>query len=196
MKSPYLNKSTVEWATITDDLIEKHPLKSNVIVDIVLKSWKWIFKSKIGNFYIGIDIFPTPQIMSFLLHELVALALEEEHPRIWKKGEAKNEKDLVFTNDNAFSIEIKASSDKKHVFGNRSYAQEESSTAQKSKLGYYITINFEKFIENKQPEITIIRFGFLEHTDWMGQAAATGQQARLSADAYKHKLRILYEKKD
>jgi len=127
---------------------------------------------------------------------LVALALEEEYPRTWKKGEAKNEKDLVYTKDNDFSIEIKASSDKKHVFGNRSYAQKESSTAQKTKSGYYITINFEKIVENKQPEITIIRFGYLEHTDWIGQSAATGQQARLGVDTYKHKLKIIYEKKD
>lgn len=194
MKSPYLNKSTNEWSDITDYLIKKHPLKTTEIVKIILKSWEWIFKSKIGNFNIGKDIFPTPQIMSFLLHELIALALEEKYPRKWKKGEAKDEKDLVYLTNNDYSIEIKASSDKKHIFGNRSYAQEENSKSQKSKSGYYITINFEKFIENKQPEITIIRFGYLEHTDWIGQAAATGQQARLGLDTYKHKLKIIYQK--
>ena len=65
MRYPYLNKATNEWSEITDDLIKKHPLKTSKIVDIVLKSWKWIFKSKIGNFYIGKEIFPTPQIIIF-----------------------------------------------------------------------------------------------------------------------------------
>jgi hypothetical protein len=194
MKSPYLNKPKSEWLDITENLIKCHPLKTSEIVEVVLESWKWIFKSKIGDFFIGKDIFPTPQIMSFLLHELVALNLEKRHPRTWKKGVTKSEKDLVCLKDNDFSVEIKASSDKKQVFGNRSYAQEESVTSQKVKSGYYLTINFEKFTENEKPEITIIRFGFLEHTDWIGQASQTGQQARLSTESYKYKLKVLYEK--
>jgi hypothetical protein len=40
----------------------------------------------------------------------------------------------------------------------------------------------------------MIRFGFLEHTDWIGQASQTGQQARLSTESYKYKLKVLYEK--
>ncbi len=194
MQSPYSNKPENEWLIITENLVKNHPLKTNEIVEVVLESWQWIFKSKIGDFSIGTDIFPTPQIMSFLLHELVALNLEKRHPKTWKKGVTKSEKDLVCTEDNSFSVEIKASSDKKQVFGNRSYAQEESATSQKVKSGYYLTINFEKFTENDRPEITIIRFGFLEHTDWIGQASQTGQQARLSAESYKYKLKVLYEK--
>lgn len=194
MKSPYLNKPKSDWLAITDNLIKIHPLKTSEIVEVVLESWKWIFKSKIGNFFIGKDIFPTPQIMSFLLHELVALNLEKRHPRTWKRGVTKSEKDLVCIKDNNFSIEIKASSDKKQVFGNRSYAQEESAASQKVKSGYYLTINFEKFTENEQPEIKIIRFGFLEHNDWIGQTSQRGQQARLNAESYKYKLKLLYEK--
>jgi hypothetical protein len=38
----------------------------------------------------------------------------------------------------------------------------------------------------------IIRFGWLDHSDWMGQKAATGQQARLDPFAEKSKLAILY----
>ena len=194
MKSPYLNKPESEWLDITENLIKSHTFKTIEIVEVVLESWKWIFKSKIGDFFIGKDIFPTPQIMSFLLHELVALNLEKRHPRTWKRGVAKSEKDLVCIRDNDLSVEIKASSDKKQVFGNRSYAQEESVASQKVKSGYYLTINFEKFTENENPEITIIRFGFLEHTDWIGQASQTGQQARLSTESYKYKLKVLYEK--
>jgi hypothetical protein len=57
-----------------------------------------------------------------------------------------------------------------------------------------LTINFEKFVEdlNTTPAITLIRFGYLEHTDWQGQASATGQQARLSPVTYNTKLLVLY----
>ena len=70
--SPYFGKDTSEWINITNQLIGKHPLKSEEIVETVLTSWNDIFNSKIGSFYIGRDISPIPQIMSFLLHELIA----------------------------------------------------------------------------------------------------------------------------
>jgi len=47
MKSPYLNKPESEWLVITENLIKSHPLKTSEIVEVVLESWKWIFKSKI-----------------------------------------------------------------------------------------------------------------------------------------------------
>jgi hypothetical protein len=58
----------------------------------------------------------------------------------------------------------------------------------KKKYGYYLAINFGKFIGKKRPEINLIRFGWIDHDDWVGQAAATGQQAHLKADAEKYKL--------
>jgi len=38
------------------------------------------------------------------------------------------------------------------------------------------------------PRILNIRFGWLDHEDWMGQKAASGQQSRLSSDVEKLKL--------
>jgi hypothetical protein len=194
MPSPYTNKPESEWLAITTRLVQKHKIKAQELVEVVLESWHSIFTSSLGGFTIGQDIFPAPQIMSFLLHELVALNLQQRHPRTWRKGIAKNEKDVVCCSDEAYSFEIKASSDKKQIFGNRSYAQAETSYARKSKSGYYLTINFEKFVEglNTTPAITLIRFGYLEHTDWQGQAAATGQQARLLPATYNTKLLVLY----
>ena len=75
--------------------------------------------------------------------------------------------------------------------------QADSGRGQKDKNGYYITINFEKFPRDKtnKPEILIVRFGYLEHTDWIAQKSETGQKARLKPDVYKYKLKILYQKK-
>lgn len=61
-QSPYFGKDTKDWKKITESLVENHPLK-NELVDIVLQSWNSIFNSKIGEFYIGKEIFPEPQIM-------------------------------------------------------------------------------------------------------------------------------------
>lgn len=195
-KSPYYGKDIAQWSKITEKLIKQHPLKEKEIVDTVLTSWNEIFKSNIGSLFIGKDIFPSPQIMSFFLHELVAHYLGKNHPGLYKVGKEKTEKDVHCITDPDLSVEIKASSHPNQIFANRSYAQPNSGRGQKDKNGYYITINFEKFDEadGARPEILLIRFGYLEHTDWVGQKAATGQQARLATDIYLHKLKVIYSK--
>lgn len=194
--SPYHGKKVAQWSSITDQLIAKHPIKPDEIVETVLKSWDDIFNSKIGSFFIGKDIEPVPQIMSFLLHELVAHYLSLKHPGVYKVGTGKSEKDIHCITDSSLSIEIKGSSHPNQIFANRSYAQPQSGNGQKDKKGYYIAINFEQFKDVKPnlPKILMIRFGYLEHTDWIAQASATGQQARLSADVYRYKLKQIYPK--
>ena len=196
MTSPYENQPMAKWLKITKKLVQRHPLSAEEIVQIALASWENIFESKIGNaFLIGMDIFPKPQIMGFFLHELIPLTLAKRYPDKWRKEETASEKDLIYIPDDTFSVEIKTSSSAKNIYGNRSYAQEANSV-KKSKSGYYLAINFQNFSAKiKKPQITRIRFGWLDHTDWIGQTAATGQQARLSPDVAKNKLMILYDLK-
>ena len=126
--------------------------------------------------------------MGFFLHELIPLEFEKKYPKRWRKEESVKDKDLIFIPDDTFSIEIKTSSNPKNIFGNRSYAQKANKN-KKSKSGYYLAINFEKFTsENTRPKILKIRFGWLDHEDWMGQKSATGQQSRLSGDVERFKL--------
>jgi ScaI restriction endonuclease len=198
MISPYYGKDINEWQNVTDSLIANHPLSETEIVEVVLKSWDDIFNSRIGSFNIGKEIFPTPQIMSFFLHELVAHYLSLQHKDIYKVGTLKDEKDIHHFKDTSLSVEIKGSSNDSQIFGNRSYAQIDSGKGQKDKSGYYITINFEKFSKDKLriPEILVIRFGYLDHTDWNAQKSETGQKATLKPDVYKFKLKTLYNAKD
>lgn len=192
MESPYKDLPQDQWLDKTKELINKHPLK-NEIKDVVLKSWDDIFNSKIGSFNIGKEIFPSPQILSFFLHELVAHYLSLKYPKRYKVGELKNEKDVHDMEDPSMGIEIKGSSNATQIFANRSYAQPSADSETKDKNGYYVTINFEKISkDNPNPKITIIRFGYLEHKDWIAQRAATGQQARLSPEAYHYKLIEIY----
>ena len=124
------------------------------------------------------------------------MASAKKDSKEWKKESNPSEKDLVYIPIPAYSIEIKTSSNKNKIFGNRSYGQP-SSNSKKSKEGYYLAINFEKFSESKNPKIRLIRFGWLDHSDWIAQKASTGQQARLTKDADKFKLIKIYpESKD
>ena len=195
MDSPYNGLPPSEWKKRTLELIEEHPLDPNEIYEVVVKVWNEIFKSEVGRkpFRIGTDLFPRPQIMGYFLHELIPLEFAYRYPGIWRREETKDEKDPVYMPNSAYSIEIKTSSSGRRIFGNRSFAQT-GSTAGKSKSGYYLAVNFEKFKLGrppKKPSINLVRFGWLDHEDWIGQIAASGQQARLPADVEQYKLLTL-----
>ncbi|MCO6457655.1 MAG: ScaI family restriction endonuclease [Pirellulaceae bacterium] len=196
MTSPYAGLPPPKWEAVTRHLIDIHPLAPSEIVDVVLLTWKSIFESRMGTqgFRIGVDIFPKPQVMGFLLHELVPLELASRHPRVWRAERTPADKDLVHIPDDSFSVEIKTSSNPSRIFGNRSYAQSGNS-AKKAKDGYYLAVNFGKFTgKTRRPPILRIRFGWLDSTDWIGQKAATGQQSRLAKDVENFKLLQLYPK--
>lgn len=191
-RSPYQDLSVDKWQECTKQLIERHPLAAEEIVEVVLSSWGAIFESRLaGKFIIGQHIFPKPQIMGFLLHELIPLELSSRYPQSWRPEREKDDKDIVYIPDSAMSIELKTSSSAGQIFGNRSYAQDQGG-AGKSKNGYYLAVNFAKFSYLNLPSITLIRFGWLDHTDWIGQQAATGQQARLRPESDRNKLLTLY----
>ena len=193
--SPYKGLPPGKWVKKTEQLVAAHPLDTKEIVDVVLMSWDAIFQSKIGphGFLIGKHLFPKPQIMGFLLHELVPLELSVRYPKLWRGDENSDEKDLVYIPKPHFSLEIKTSSHKTQIFGNRSFAQRPTDS-KKSKAGYYLAVNFEGFSKNRtNPHVRRIRFGWLDHGDWIGQKAPTGQQARLRPECESKKLLVLYE---
>lgn len=198
MTSPYSNILPEDWLSVTQHLVNDHPLSRDELVDIVLSSWDYIVGTKLGHKYtIGKDIKLKPQIMGFFLHELIALEIQNRYPKSWRIEKLASDKDVVCKENDLFSIEIKTSSNKSHIFGNRSYAQIGlEPEGKKSKSGYYLAINFEKFNDNDTlPRILKIRFGWLDHEDWMGQVSATGQQSRLSNETENGKLETLYSVK-
>lgn len=93
--SPYEGLRPVEWKTKTEQLIEAHPLTEEEIVDAVFEAWKLIFKSEIGGLQIGKEIFPEPQIMSFLLHALIPHTLAKKRPAHFRVGKSNTEKDIT-----------------------------------------------------------------------------------------------------
>jgi ScaI restriction endonuclease len=203
--SPYKGVPRKNWLVKTEELVDAHPPVREEIVDAVLVSWQSLFDSRIGRhgIQIGKDIFPSPQMMGAFLHELLPLELAARHPGVWRGDQIKAEKDLVYIPDPTLSVEVKTSSHKNQIFANRSYAQPggDVSPARKGKSGYYIAVNFEKFAADASkkatfPRIRLIRFGWLEHTDWIAQKAGTGQQARLNPKTYALKFVVLFDLSD
>ena len=185
--SPYENIDVKDWPNVTKTLVEKHPLKST-IVDLCLKSWQSILNGKI-NTYLNLQIKEmniSPQAMGALLHDVIPEYIAKNISG-FKKG-IGNEKDVVCSDDDSFSFEIKTSS-RTSIYGNRSYAKSETG---KSKAGYYLAINFEKTAA-REPRILKIQFGWLDHSDWVGQKSETGQKATLTTRAKAFKLITLYE---
>lgn len=195
MASPYDGVADTERLRVTRRLVRRHPLGTEELAQIVLAAWASIFELRIGKrFAIGKDIFPKPQIMGFFLHELIPLEIAALHPNEWRGDESGADKDIVYIPDDQFSIEVKTSSNPSHIFGNRSYAQGVTK-GKKAKSGYYLTVNFEKFSKtNKRPQVLLVRFGWLDSTDWVGQAAATGQQSHLPAKVDAGKLITIYRR--
>ncbi|HTW94989.1 MAG TPA: ScaI family restriction endonuclease [Tepidisphaeraceae bacterium] len=194
MKNPF-PENPAKWSAITDRLLSGFPLAMNEIVEIVLASWEDIFHSRLGNkgYQIGRDIWPEPQIMGFLLHELIPLNLAARRPKMWRRGAAGTECDAVYLADSDYSFEIKTSSSPSGIFGNRSYAQLADKAAKKQRGSFFLAVNFGKFAASMRPEVNLIRFGWLDRADWVGQRAQSGQQARLTKEARAYKLRIIYE---
>lgn len=194
--SPYDEIPQSRWLRVTESLIDDHPLTSEQIVTAVFDAWDGLFTTSIGKhgLKIGEHIFPKPQIIGALLHELIPAEFVMLDKDCWRAEQASDDKDIVYIPDDKFSIELKTSSHPSQIFGNRSYAQAPTRD-KKGKDGYYLTVNFEKFSpKNPRPNILFIRFGWLGHSDWIGQTSQTGQQARLSPSTYTTKFRTLYAK--
>ena len=195
MVSPYAGLPPEKWLEVTRQLVNEHPLKTAEIVDVVLTAWNSIFASSMGTraFHIGKEIFPKPQIMGFFLHELIPLELAARYPKKWRGERSAGDKDIVYIPNDRLSIEVKTSSNPSHIFGNRSYAQGTTKN-KKAKSGYYLAVNFQKFSTSlKRPNILLVRFGWLDSTDWIGQKAATGQQSRLPTEVESFKLLEIYK---
>lgn len=195
--SPYYPIPQADWLDKTRELLRAHPLRDKTLVDAALASWDAIFASNIGSLKIGTDIFPSPQLMGSILHELIPLTLAKTLPE-WRRERTSAEKDLVFIPDAAMSIEIKTSSHRTSVFGNRSFGIDDPGRGKKAKDGYYLTVNFDKWPHGdramKRPEIRIVRFGWIDHTDWVAQVAQSGQQSSLPALVYNQQLLTIFKR--
>lgn len=189
--SPYAEQPEVKWKEITRRLLKNHPLKIEVIREVAEFAWKKVWETTIGSGSTAIrleELVVPATVIGYFFEILFTKELENRFPDKWRGNESKDEKDLVFYPNPALSVEIKTSGQLgSKVYGNRSYSQEAQNEGliKKEKSGYYITVNFWK------KSLTLLRFGWIDASDWRPQASQTGQMAALPDSVYQHKLVII-----
>ncbi|MBA3473757.1 MAG: ScaI family restriction endonuclease [Rubrobacter sp.] len=189
MPSPYKDIPHDEWQEVTRQLVEKHPLKLDVIRKVAVQCWVTLWHTSIGEGETAIplaDIDVPATVIGYFFERLFGRELELKFPGLWRGGRSKDEKDLVCLTDAAYSIEMKSSGQLgTKIFGNRSYnqrAKDEGHVVKAEKSGYYITVNFYG------QALTLLRFGWIDLDDWKPQGAQTGQAATLPSYVYDLKL--------
>lgn len=187
--SPYDDHPRSEWSSITQLLVQAFPLQMNALVEIVDAAWADLYASSFGDteLRVGTDIFLPAQATGVILEKLIAVHLHKRFPD-WRGGLSKREKDIVCTSELKFSFEIKTSSSRTGLYGNRSTGHRSESRT-KFRTGYYLVVNY-KLPREDDPSRAIqnIRFGWIDDADWVGQAQPTGQQASIGVELARLKL--------
>jgi hypothetical protein len=185
--SPYSGRPESSWLAITQDLVRRHPLKPDVLLEAAITTWGTLWQSTVGTGPLSVrlaDLRVPATIVGYFFEVLLARELERRDP-LWRGNQSKEEKDLVYIPDPGFSVEIKTSGQSGFkIYGNRSYGQKAGTglLAKKEKSGFYITANFVN------QTLTLLRFGWIDAEDWDPQEAPTGQMAGLKQTVYKYKL--------
>lgn len=187
-KTPYKDVNQDEWLSVTQSLVEAHPLKIEELIELIHIAWEGVWSTQIGKDQARIslrEINPPATVVGYFFEKLLAKALASRYPKEWCGGHAGDHKDLYCITEPFFSIEVKASGQLGlKIFGNRSYGQEveNADRAKKDKSGYYLTVNF--FGER----LNLVRFGWIDGSDWVAQKSSTGQMAGLGQSVYNYKL--------
>jgi hypothetical protein len=188
MSSPYAGKPESSWLRVTRRLVNLHPLKATLLREVALSTWQRLWQTTVGVGETSVklsELRVPATVVGYFFEVLFARELERREPRNWRGTQSKEEKDLVYLPNPAMSVEIKTSGQAGFkVYGNRSYGQKPGNDllVKKEKSGYYLTVNFF----NKT--LTLIRFGWIDATDWDPQQAPTGQMAGLAPAVYQSKL--------
>ncbi len=188
MPSPYENQPESTWRGITESLLQAHPLMLAELLDVAQTAWGLLWQTTVGTGAVAArlaDLRVPATIVGYFFEVLFSRELQRRSPTLWRGNQSKDEKDVVYLPDPGFSIEIKASGQAGFkIYGNRSYGQksENALLAKKEKSGYYITVNFF------DQTLTLVRFGWIDATDWDPQEAPTGQMAGLKSAVYGGKL--------
>lgn len=163
------------------------PIEPETLAECALESWREVWASRIGGEEHGIrlaDWRAPASVIGLLFEGMLARSLARRQPGEWRQGARKGEPDLVYLPRPESSVQLKTSGQGGiRIYGNRSYATPPSTAGAKgAKDGFYLTCNF------LDSSLYLLRFGWLNHEDWIPQQSETGQAATLGAEAYRSKL--------
>lgn len=187
--SPYAGKPEAAWRRITKRLVKQHPLKPEKLLDAAITAWNTLWQTTIGTGPLAIklaELRVPASVVGYFFEVLLARELEQRFPGEWRGNQSKNEKDLVYLRRAKYSIEIKSSGQAGFkIYGNRSTGHRSENVGlvkKPEKSGYYLTVNFI------DQTITLLRFGWLDVSDWKPQGPQSGQMSGLSKAVYEGKL--------
>lgn len=190
MESPYKNINICNWKSVTIKLVDSFPIKKKELKEYVEEAFDEYLKMTISSLklQVGKDIFFPAQATGVIIDKLIGVIIIKKKGNEWKSGDKKNEKDVVNILNDKYSFEIKTSSSKSGIFGNRSMGHR-SKKKIKIRSGYYLIINYKLPKENDMSlKIYKIRFGWIDDVDWIGQSSPTGQQSTISKECKDLKL--------
>ncbi len=173
--------------------VRAHPLADEEIVEVVLTAWAELAATTTAT---GLNLVSelgiAPRAIGDLLEKLIVRRLADAQPELWRGELCRHDKDAVCLASDRYSFEIKTSTSKTSLAGNKSYASS-STAARKSKHGYYLVVNYDHPQRTQHPAVRSIRFGWLDQEDWQPQSSDTGQQARIRRCDAARQLLTLYE---
>jgi hypothetical protein len=172
--------------------VNAHPLADEELVEVVLAAWEDLLAATTGGLNLVHDVGIEPREIGGITQKLIARRLQSAQPGRWRGESSPREKDVVCVDDERYSFEIKTSSSKSGLPGNRSYAST-GAECRKSKRGYYLAVNYDNPQRTADPRVRRIRFGWLDQEDWRPQAAGTGQLARIRSRDAARQLITIYD---
>lgn len=172
--------------------VHDHPLTDEELITIVLAAWQDLLAASTGGLNLVRDVGIEPREIGGIMQKLIAGRLQSIEPGRWRGESSPREKDVVCLDDERYSFEIKTSSSKSGLPGNRSYAST-GAECRKSKRGYYLAINYDNPQRTADPRVRRMRFGWLDQEDWRPQRTGTGQLARIRSRDAARQLITIYE---
>jgi hypothetical protein len=180
LPSPYHGLDTELWPSVTQSVVDAFPLSRSQLFNLAVDAWKDVTSTRIGRreLRIGHDLEVPAQAIGYLFEKLFALALMEMAGPFRGGLSQATEKDIVHDDDPSFSFEIKTSTHKTGIYGNRSQSQR-SAKRKKIRVGYHLVMNFTKPTAAQPYGSFVLRFGWLDNSDWKAQNAQSGQAAHV-----------------
>ena len=173
-------------------ILMNFPLEPSEIRELVEESLLDVFESPYGSMELwnGTDIFLTGQAIGNLFQVFFTKRLVRLYPYTWREGCQRDEMDVVCIPKPEYSFEIKTSSSKSGIYGNRSYTKH-GDMMHKVRGGWLLAVNYKRPTPaSPHWKIHKIRFGYVDCSEWRGQRTDTGQASSVSPIAKRRLFRI------
>lgn len=166
-----------------------HLLRHDTLLHVIQNAWNTLWKTDVGGKSLR-QLHVDAQVIGKLFQELMHWELHAADPTTWQHPDAprkRGDPDFVCTKDPLQSFELKMCGQpgSTRVFGNRCSSHGFASKHGKSRDCWLLTINYT------DERINLVRFGHVLGSDWVGQASASGNAARLKNEVYDTKLEVV-----